>query len=120
NRPKRRAIVVGSGPNGLTSAALLARQGWQVDVYERNNTPGGAAASAATLGDGTIVDLGAAGHPFGVASPVFRSLDLTSYGVDWVHSTGPMAHPLPQGQAAVLYRDLDRTAAQLGPDAGTW
>ncbi|MDN5732181.1 MAG: FAD-dependent oxidoreductase, partial [Yaniella sp.] len=43
----RRAIVVGSGPNGLTTAALLARDGWQVDVYERNAHPGGAAASAA-------------------------------------------------------------------------
>ncbi|MDN6458135.1 MAG: NAD(P)-binding protein, partial [Yaniella sp.] len=50
--------------------------GWEVDVYERNAHPCGAAASAATLGPGTIVDLGAAGHPFGVASPVFRDLDL--------------------------------------------
>src|SRR5699024_7354211 len=82
----RRALVVGSGPNGLTAAAPLARAGWQVDVYERNAHPGGAAVSAATLGPGTIVDLGAAGHPFGVASPVFRDLDLTSHGLEWVHA----------------------------------
>lgn len=116
----RRAIVVGSGPNGLTAAALLARDGWQVDVYERNAQPGGAAASAPTLGSGTIVDLGAAGHPFGVASPVFRDLDLSAHGMEWVHSEVPMAHPLPHGEAAVLHRDLETTAEGLGQDANRW
>lgn len=120
SRRAGRAIVVGSGPNGLTAAALLARDGWQVDVYERNAHPGGAAASSASLGPGTVVDLGAAGHPFGVASPVFRALDLESHGLEWVHSDVPMAHPLPHGQAAVLYRDLDRTADALGQDATRW
>lgn len=116
----RRAIVVGSGPNGLTTAALLARDGWQVDVYERNAHPGGAAASAASLGPGTIVDLGAAGHPFGVASPVFRDLDLTSHGLEWIHAEVPMAHPLPHGEAAILHRDVETTAQGLGVDGGRW
>lgn len=119
-RRSRRAIVVGSGPNGLTAAALLAREGWQVDVYERNAQPGGAAASAATLGSGTVVDLGAAGHPFGVASPVFRDLDLSSHGLEWAHTDVPMAHPLPHGEAAVLYSDLEATADSLGQDASRW
>ncbi|MBD4381194.1 NAD(P)-binding protein, partial [Xanthomonas citri pv. citri] len=29
---RRAAVVVGAGPNGLTAAALLAREGWEVDV----------------------------------------------------------------------------------------
>lgn len=116
----RRAIVVGSGPNGLTAAALLARAGWRVDVYERNAQPGGAAASAGTLGTESVVDLGAAGHPFGVASPVFRDLDLTSHGLEWAHTEVPMAHPLPHGEAAVLYQNLTTTAERLGPDARRW
>ena len=41
-----RAVVVGAGPNGLTAAALLAREGWEVDVFERAPVPGGACASA--------------------------------------------------------------------------
>lgn len=115
-----RAIVVGSGPNGLTAAALLARHGWQVDVYERNAIPGGAAASSPVLGPGTVVDMGAAGHPFGVASPAFRALELTSHGLEWVQTEVPMAHPLPHGEAAVLHRDLDTTAEALGKDARRW
>ena len=47
-----RAVVVGAGPNGLTAAALLAREGWEVDVFERAPVPGGACASAPVLGRG--------------------------------------------------------------------
>lgn len=115
-----RAAVVGSGPNGLTAAALLAREGWEVDVYEGQDHPGGAAASAATLGDGTIVDLGAAGHPFGVASPVFRELQLEAHGLEWAHPDVPMAHPQEHGPAALLRQGLDLTAADLGRDAAAW
>ncbi|QCU77679.1 NAD(P)/FAD-dependent oxidoreductase [Citricoccus sp. SGAir0253] len=116
----RRAVVVGSGPNGLTAAAFLARAGWSVDVYERNAAPGGAAASAPVLGPGTIVDLGAAGHPFGIASPAFRELDLAAHGLEWAHPEVPMAHPLEGRPAAVLHRSLEATAADLGRDGGAW
>jgi len=115
-----RAVVVGAGPNGLTAAALLAREGWEVDVYERHHAPGGASASAPLLGRGTVVDLGAAGHPFGVVSPVFRELDLTGHGLRWVHPEFPMGHPLPDGPAAVLHGDLDATAEGLGVDGRAW
>ncbi|MGW9803921.1 phytoene dehydrogenase-like protein [Micrococcus sp. 093350064-1] len=115
-----RAVVVGAGPNGLTAAALLAREGWEVDVFERAPVPGGACASAPVLGEGTVVDLGAAGHPFGVASPVFRELGLTDHGLAWLHPAMPMGHPLPDGPAALLHRDLEATAAGLGVDARAW
>ncbi|NLT25970.1 MAG: NAD(P)/FAD-dependent oxidoreductase [Microbacteriaceae bacterium] len=119
-RRGRRAVVVGAGPNGLTAAAFLARAGWQVDVFERADAPGGAAASAPLLGDGTIVDLGAAGHPFGVASPAFAELALERHGIEWRHGDAAMAHPLEGRPAALLRRGLDATAAGLGRDARTW
>jgi len=35
------AVVVGSGPNGLSAAIEVARQGHSVTVYEANDTIGG-------------------------------------------------------------------------------
>ncbi|AGF71486.1 phytoene desaturase family protein [Corynebacterium halotolerans] len=119
SRPPR-AVIVGSGPNGLTAAAYLARAGWEVDVYERNDHPGGAAASAAVLGEGTIVDLGAAAHPFGAASPAFRELELEKHGLEWLHSRYPTAHPLEGRPAALLHRSLEATATELGEDGAAW
>src|SRR5690625_4480854 len=98
------ANIVGSGPNGLTAAAMLARSGWHVRVYERNAAIGGAAASADVFDDGSIVDLGAAAHPFGVASPIFRHLGLEERGVEWLHSDYPMAHPFDIGRASCRER----------------
>ncbi|WP_347754812.1 NAD(P)/FAD-dependent oxidoreductase [Agrococcus sp. ProA11] len=114
------AIVVGAGPNGLTAAAVLARAGIEVTVLERLPQIGGAAASAPAFGDQAIIDLGAAGHPFGATSPAFRSLGLEQHGLEWVHADYPMAHPLPGGRAAILHRDAEQTARELGVDARAW
>ncbi len=39
------AAVIGGGLGGLAAAAMLARRGWKVDVFEQNTTPGGKMAS---------------------------------------------------------------------------
>ena len=116
----RRAIVVGGGPNGLTAAALLAKRGVEVTVYERDPQVGGAARSAELFGPGYVSDLGAAAHPFGIASPAFRELELEQNGLEWVHPVIPMAHPLPGGRAAMLHRDIELTVGELGVDGPAW
>ncbi len=40
---KKKAIIIGSGFSGLAAAATLAREGMEVAVLEKNNTPGGRA-----------------------------------------------------------------------------
>lgn len=114
------AAVVGSGPNGLAAAVALARAGLEVTVHEAASSPGGALRSAPALGPGTVVDLGAGVHPFGVASPFFSALGLERHGLQWVHPDLPLAHPLEQGPAALLHRDLARTAEDLGVDGAAW
>ncbi|NLE98241.1 MAG: NAD(P)/FAD-dependent oxidoreductase [Propionibacterium sp.] len=116
----QRAVVVGGGPNGLTAAAMLARAGWDVEVHERLAVPGGAATSSDLLGEGTVVDPGAASFPFGVVSPAFRDLRLEEHGLEWAHAPYPMAHPLDDRPAAVLHRSLEETADGLGRDGAAW
>lgn len=54
--PSRRAAVIGAGVAGLAAARTLAQAGWQVDVFEKSDTPGG---FCSTLNiDGFDFDLG--------------------------------------------------------------
>src|SRR5271155_3775890 len=107
------ALVVGSGPNGLTAAITLARSGRRVLVLEAAERPGGAVATEELTLPGFRHDTFSSVYPAGAASPVFATLPLERHGLRWVHPPVCLAHPLPDGSAAALYRDLDRTAASL-------
>jgi phytoene dehydrogenase-like protein len=111
------AVVVGAGPNGLAAAIELARNGCSVAVLEAESTIGGGARSAETTLPGFVHDLGSAIHPFGYASPFFRSLPLEDHGLRWIHPPAPLAHPFDDGTAAMLERSTLDTGATLGPDA---
>lgn len=49
-------LVIGSGFAGLSAASFMAKNGWQVTVVEKNNTPGGRARQF--ISDGFIFDSG--------------------------------------------------------------
>lgn len=114
------AIVVGAGPNGLSAACVLARAGQRVLLIEARDQVGGGISSAALTLPGFIHDLGSAVHPFGVASPVFQSLQLERYRLRWIQPATPLAHPLDGGRAVLLERSVRTTAAGLGSDAAAY
>jgi phytoene dehydrogenase-like protein len=114
------AIVVGSGPNGLSAAIELARSGRSVTVLEANDTIGGGCRSAELTLPGFIHDLCSAFHPMGAASPFFRSLGLGAFGLRWIEPPLALAHPLDDGTAVLLSRSLDETARGLGTDGRAW
>lgn len=114
------AYVVGSGPNGLAGAIVLARAGLDVTVLESHYRVGGALGSAELTEPGLVHDLGASFLPLAVRSPFFRSLDLEALGVRFRHAPVELAHPLDDGSAGVLHRDLGATADGLGRDGALW
>ncbi len=113
-------VIVGAGPNGLTAGVWLARAGLSVQILEAMDTPGGGCRSAALTLPGFVHDICAAVHPMGVLSPAFRAIGLERFGLEWVPAPRPLAHPLPDGNVAVLERSLTRTAEGLGEDGPAW
>src|SRR5256885_144173 len=57
------AIVIGSGPNGLAAAIVIAQTGRKVIVFEANETIGGGARSAELTLPGFTHDMGSAMQP---------------------------------------------------------
>jgi len=114
------AVVVGSGPNGLAAAIVLARVGLAVQLIEGGETVGGSCRSAELTLPGFVHDVCAAIHPLAVSSPFFRSVPLADHGVEWVESPAALAHPFDDGSAALLYRSIEATGETLGEDAGRY
>jgi phytoene dehydrogenase-like protein len=114
------AIVVGSGPNGLSAAITLQREGLSVLLVEAKNTIGGGLRSSELTLPHFVHDVCSAIHPLAIASPFFKALPLEQYGLEFIHPTIPVAHPFDNGTAAVLNRSLEETATGLEKDEKTY
>ena len=118
--PTYDAVVVGSGPNGLSAAIMLARAGLSVLLLEAHETIGGGARTEELTLPGFKHDICSAIHPMGVMSPFFKTLPLAEHGLVWLDSPYPITHPLDDGSAAVLDLSVDKTAARLGGDGDAY
>jgi phytoene dehydrogenase-like protein len=114
------AVVVGSGPNGLVAAIMLARAGLRTVVREAQPTIGGGLRSAELTLPGFVHDVCSAVHPLALSSPLLRSLPLADHGCEWIQPPAALAHPLDDGTAAVLERSVDATIRGLGADGDAW
>ncbi|MEZ0483517.1 phytoene desaturase family protein [Fibrella aquatica] len=114
------AVIVGSGPNGLSAAIVLARAGLSVVVLEARSMIGGGTRSAELTLPGFVHDMGSAIHPLAAGSPLFRSLPLADHGLEWIYPPVAAAHPLDGGKAAILTGSVADTARTLGADEATY
>lgn len=110
------AIVVGSGPNGLSAAITLAEAGCKVLVVEASDTIGGGTRTQELTLSGFRHDICSAIHPLAIASPYLKQLPLNQYGLEWVYPEASAAHPLDGGDAVMVYQDITKTAQALGVD----
>ncbi|WP_417508089.1 phytoene desaturase family protein [Microbacterium sp.] len=114
-----RATIIGSGPNGLAAAVSLARGGYEVRVLEAAESIGGGIRTTGATLPGFAHDVCSAVHPAALASPFFQAFGLAER-VDWITPEISYAHPLDGGRAAIAWRDIERTAKDLGADERAW
>jgi phytoene dehydrogenase-like protein len=114
------ALVIGSGPNGLSAAIALSQAGCKVLVFEANSIVGGGARSAELTLPGFTHDVCSAVHPFGIASPFWKTLSLAAHGLEWIEPPVMIAHPFDDGTSAISVHSLDDTAARLGRDGDAY
>ena len=83
--------VVGAGPNGLAAAAVMARAGLSVEVYEAGTAIGGGTRTSELMQPGHFHDVCSAVHPFAVGSPFFQSMPLSEHGLEWIEPPAMLA-----------------------------
>ena len=111
------AIVIGSGPNGISAGIVLAQKGMSVLLVEGQGNLGGGCRSAELTLPGFTHDLCSSIYPLGMGSPFFRTLPLEEHGLSWINPQGTYAHPFDGGRAVVVERCVEASAKSMGPDA---
>lgn len=114
------AIVIGSGPNGLSAAIALQQAGLSVLILEAKDSIGGGLRSAELTLPGFVHDICSAIHPLAAGSPFFNSLPLEQHGLEFIYPEVAAAHPFDDGTSAALYGSVDDTAEALGIDRETY
>lgn len=114
------ATVVGSGPNGLAAAIVLAAEGLDVTVLEAAETSGGGTRSVEATLPGLLHDECSGFHPLSVDNRFTRRFDLAEHGLTWARPPVQYSHPLDGGRGAAVWQSVEETAAQLGADGASY
>ena len=109
-------IAIGSGHNGLTAAAYLAKAGKRVLVLERNDWIGGGVVTRELTRPGFRHDQHSMAHIFIQANPLLANDELglkSRFGLRYLFPDSPMMSVFEDGTTLALYRDRQRSAAEI-------
>ncbi|MFO7444979.1 MAG: NAD(P)/FAD-dependent oxidoreductase [Ignavibacteriaceae bacterium] len=110
------AIVIGSGPNGLSSAIRLAQKKLKVKIFEAKDTIGGGGRTAELTLPGFKHDICSAIHPLAIGSPFLKNLPLDKFGLEWVHPPAAVCQPFDDGTALSISKSIEDSAECFGDD----
>ena len=114
------AVVVGSGPNGLAAALVLARAGLSVEVFEGADSAGGGCRTEELTLPEFRHDVCSTIQSMVPLSPFFLDVDLERLGVTLRTPEVAFAHPLDGGRSAAVFQSIDETANGLGSDGASY
>ena len=120
-------IVVGSGHNGLTTAAYLAKAGQKVLVLERNDWFGGGVVTKEILAPGFKFDLHSSLHVNIQANPLILKDELgllSKHGLKYLYPDAVYSTIFDDQTSIITYKDIDRTCESIAkispPDADAY
>ncbi|HEV7714745.1 MAG TPA: NAD(P)/FAD-dependent oxidoreductase, partial [Steroidobacteraceae bacterium] len=114
--PTSDIVVIGSGHNGLVAGAYLAAAGKKITVLERNEWFGGGVVTRELTVPGFRHDQHSMAHIFIHANPLLANDELglkSKYGLKYVFPEMPMISVFEDGTTLALYRDRERTCAEI-------
>ena len=107
-------IIVGSGHNGMITAAYLAKAGLKVAVFERRHIVGGAVCTQDDIFPGYKIDVGSSAHVMIHQTPVLADLELARFGLEYLEMDPWAWHPVAgTDQSISFYRDVRRTCDSI-------
>lgn len=112
-RENRKAVIIGAGIGGITTAVYLAKKGYIVSVYEKNSEPGGRCGQL--IREGHRFDLGATMLMMpGIYHEVFDSLGIRlDEGIDIVPMVNLYKIFFSDGSCLDFTSDKERMKLQL-------
>jgi phytoene dehydrogenase-like protein len=117
-------VVIGAGHNGLVCAGYLAAAGLEVVVLEARPLIGGSTVTEELTLPGFAHDSCSSAHVLIQSNPLLADDELgllANHGLEYVLTDPAVVLPQPDGDALVMHRDVEATAAEIArwssPDA---